>query len=55
MNMEQQRIYSLLEGEESRFIFENRLLHNENDDYLYIQKIVDRYIPEAYRQKRICV
>ena len=51
MDMEQQRIYSLLEDEESRFIFENRLLHNENDDYLYIQKIVDRYIPEAYRQK----
>lgn len=51
MNMEQKKVYSLLEDEESRFIFKNRLLHNENDDYLYIQNIVDRCIPESFRQK----
>ena len=51
MNTEQQRIYSLLEDEESRFIFENRLLHNENNDYLYIHNIVERCIPESLRQK----
>lgn len=52
MNIEQERIYSLLEDEESRFIFENRLLYNEKDDYLYMQKIVDRYIPASLWQKQ---
>lgn len=51
MNKEQERIHSLLEDEESRFIFENRLLHNESDDYLYIQRIVERYIPKTSWQK----
>ena len=51
MNTEQKTIYSLLEDEESRFIFENRLLHNESDDYLYIQRIVERYIPKTSWQK----
>ena len=51
MNTEQKRIYSLLEDEESGFIFENRLLHNERDDYLYIQRIVERYIPRSSWQK----
>ena len=53
MNKERDQIYSLLEDEESKFIFENRLLHNEEADYLYIQKIVDRYIPESSRQKHL--
>ena len=34
------------EDEESKFIFENRLAHNENDDFIYIQNIVDQYVPE---------
>ena len=31
MNLKQRQIFSSLEDEESRFIFENRLLYNEND------------------------
>lgn len=34
------------EDEESKFIFENRLAHNENEDFIYIQNIVDRCAPE---------
>lgn len=52
MKREEEKISSFLEDEESRFIFENRLLHNEYNDYLYIQKIVDRCIPESFLQKQ---
>lgn len=34
------------EDEESKYIFENRLLHNESDDFIYIQNIVNRCVPE---------
>lgn len=41
------------EDEESKFIFENRLLHNENDDFIYIQNIVNQCVPELKgRQER---
>ena len=47
--MEQQMrdiMMSWWEDEESKYIFENRLAHNENDDFIYIQSIVDRCVPE---------
>lgn len=43
-------VYAQLEDEESRFIYENKILFNESRDYLYIQKIIEKYLPEvAYR------
>lgn len=32
--------------EESKFIFENRLAYSESNDFVYIQNIVDRCVPE---------
>ena len=37
-------VYMQLEDEESKFIFQNKILFNETRDYSYIQKIVERYL-----------
>lgn len=44
-------VYSRLEDEESRFIFEKRKQFNETNDYKYIGEIIDKYVAEysAYK------
>lgn len=44
-------VYSQLEDEESKFIFEQRRKFNYENDYLYINKIVDRYVKELAENK----
>ena len=39
-------VYSQLEDEESRYIFEKRKQFYLTNDYRYIGEIVDKYVPE---------
>ncbi len=42
----QEKVYSWLEDEESRFIYENKLRFNIDHDYEHIRKIVKKYVPD---------
>lgn len=42
----QENVYSWLEDEESRFIYENKLRFNIDHDYEHIRKIVKKYVPD---------
>lgn len=39
-------VYSRLEDEESKYIFEKKIKFNKTGDYRYIGEIIDKYIPE---------
>ncbi len=46
----QEWVYSQLEDEQSKFIFEQRKQFNLDKDYSHIQKIVERYVPELSKK-----
>lgn len=53
VNEKMEWVYSALEDEESKFIFQKRRKFNESGDYHYIEEIIDRYVPEM-RERKWC-
>ncbi len=55
MDKKSEMILSWMSDEESRYIYKKRVAFQESYDYSFIQKTIDKYIPEWSEKKWLCL